>query len=306
MGNGDNVNADVDWVVDIDGIQFTVETRKEEVRQATKMRATLDDCINGKEQGGYIFLSHSHLDINDIRELRNALEKRGFDALCFYLKCLDDDSEIEGLIKREIDSRGIFLYIESENSSNSKWVKEERQYIEKSSEKIIRTVSINSIIENPDAAAEMIVNCQRVFISYDWDNPAIAKQLSRCLVDRDYKVLTHNSMRSAFEKRILAYAELLYNRENINKANNEGAFVLIITEGMNIKSIYEILDDKNVTKYTAAITIIDSMVFIPSEVMELLCKKTEVVLVDGENDIAGIKKAVDVITDTLNKKYSST
>lgn len=256
-----------------------------------------------KGHGGYIFLSHSHLDIENIRELRNALEKRGFDALCFYLKCLDDDSEIEGLIKREIDSRGIFLYIESENSANSKWVKEERKYIEESSEKIVRKVSINSIIENPEAAAEMIINCQRVFLSYDWDKPAIAEQLSKCLVARDYKVFNYDSMRYRQVNRILKYAELMYKRNDIIKANNDGAFVLIVTEGMDINYIKDLLDNKNAGRFTATITILDSMVYVPSDVMEFLCEKTEVVLVDGETDVAGINRAVDVITNTLNRKY---
>ena len=58
-----------------------------------------------KSKGGYIFLSHSHEDIEKVREIRNSLEQDGFEPLCFYLKCLSDDSEIEDLIKREIDAR---------------------------------------------------------------------------------------------------------------------------------------------------------------------------------------------------------
>lgn len=64
---------------------------------------------------GYIFISHSHKDIEKVRQIRNDMENAGFDPLCFFLKCLTDEDEIEGLIKREIDSRELFVYIDSPN-----------------------------------------------------------------------------------------------------------------------------------------------------------------------------------------------
>ena len=42
------------------------------------------DKLN-KSKGGYIFLSHSHDDIEKVRKLRNMLEDEGFEPLCFYL-----------------------------------------------------------------------------------------------------------------------------------------------------------------------------------------------------------------------------
>lgn len=58
------------------------------------------------KDGGWIFISHSHLDIDIVRRIRNKLEDRGFEPLMFFLKCLNDDNEIESLIKREINERG--------------------------------------------------------------------------------------------------------------------------------------------------------------------------------------------------------
>ena len=94
-------------------------------------------------EGGYIFISHSHLDIQKVRIIRNTLEENGYEPLCFYLKCLNDNDEIEGLIKREIDSRDIFLYIESENSKNSGWVQKEREYINHCAGKTIYKIGLN-------------------------------------------------------------------------------------------------------------------------------------------------------------------
>ena len=64
-----------------------------------------------------------------MRLIRNSLEKKGFDPLCFYMQCLTDEDEIEGLLKREIDAREWFAFMESQNSMQSAWVQKERDYI---------------------------------------------------------------------------------------------------------------------------------------------------------------------------------
>ena len=101
---------------------------------------------------GYIFLSHSHSDIDKVRRIRNLLEEEGFEPLCFYLKCLNDDSEIEELIKREIDAREWFVFVDSENSRKSKWVQLEREYIIKTNKKKIITLEI----DNPKSFSKTI------------------------------------------------------------------------------------------------------------------------------------------------------
>ena len=77
---------------------------------------------NGRD-GGYVFISHSHKDIAEVRKLRNRLEENGFEPLCFYLKCLTDKDEVDGLIKREIDAREWFVYVDSPNARDSEWVR---------------------------------------------------------------------------------------------------------------------------------------------------------------------------------------
>ena len=72
-----------------------------------------------KNEGGWVFISHSHQDIAKVRYIRNRLEQRGFEPLLFFLKCLSDEDEIEGLIKREISEREWFIYADSDNSRNS-------------------------------------------------------------------------------------------------------------------------------------------------------------------------------------------
>ena len=140
-----------------------------------------------KSKGGYIFLSHSHDDIEKVREIRNSLEKVGFEPLCFYLKCLDDDSEIEDLIKREIDAREWFIFLNSENSRKSKWVTLERNYITKTNDKKIITIDIDD--ENDVSnAIQKIAHNLRVYISYSIKDEKLARRIKDKLEAKDYLV----------------------------------------------------------------------------------------------------------------------
>ena len=136
-------------------------------------------------KGGYIFLSHSHDDIEKVRQIRNSLEKDGFEPLCFYLKCLNDDSEIEDLIKREIDAREWFVFVNSENARKSKWVTLEREYITSTNSKKIITVNI----DNKDSithALTIIKNNLRIFLLFSHKDFQIAKVINDRFQEKDY------------------------------------------------------------------------------------------------------------------------
>ena len=140
-----------------------------------------------KAKGGYLFLSHSHADIEKVRVIRNQLEQQGFEPLCFYLKCLDDDSEIEDLIKREIDARDWFIFMNSESSRKSKWVTLEREYITRTNSKKILTMDLNddkSIYET----IKKISHNLRVFISYSHKDEKLARRIKKQLEEKDYLV----------------------------------------------------------------------------------------------------------------------
>lgn len=93
-----------------------------------------------------IFLSHSHKDLEKIRKIRDFLETIECEPLMFYLKCLDDDTEIlEDFIKREIEARNIFIYCKSIHSENSKWVQKEIEYIRSLDEKRLYTIDIDNM-----------------------------------------------------------------------------------------------------------------------------------------------------------------
>ncbi len=146
-----------------------------------------------KSKGGYIFLSHSHDDIIKVRKIRNELEERGFEPLCFFLKCLCDNDEIEDLIKREIDAREWFVFVNSENSRKSKWVTLERRYIEKTDNKKVITLNIDdesSVIE----AIDKITHNLRIFMTYSPKDREIAYKFKQHLEHKDYLVFDGESI----------------------------------------------------------------------------------------------------------------
>lgn len=175
-----------------------------------------------KSEGGYIFLSHSHADIEKVRKIRNSLEKDGFEPLCFYLKCLDDDSEIEDLIKREIDAREWFVFVNSENSRNSKWVTLEREYITKTNSKKIITIDIDDeqAIEN---TIYKIIHNLRIFISYSAKDSKIARRIKEKLEEKDYLVFFAPDSIPAGA----SYAQTISNA--ISEASKDGCVLLLLT-----------------------------------------------------------------------------
>ena len=138
-------------------------------------------------KGGYVFLSHSHQDIQIVRQIRNAMEEAGFEPLCFYLKCLSDDDEIEGLIKREIDAREWFVYLDSPNARSSAWVTKERKYIESLGNKQIVTINLESDTPLQEVSEKLIRGLRICIVSHPADE-ALAKAFCRLFTEKEMQV----------------------------------------------------------------------------------------------------------------------
>ena len=174
-----------------------------------------------KTKGGYIFLSHSHDDIVKVREIRNALEKGGFEPLCFYLKCLENDDEIADLIKREIDAREWFVFVDSENARKSRWVTMERAYITKTNRKKIITLNVNDAA-SVSAALQKITHNLRIFLSYSHKDYAVAKRIRAKLQEKDYLVYWDSDSKFGAN-----WAESTSNQ--IELASREGCVIVLLS-----------------------------------------------------------------------------
>ncbi len=145
----------------------------------------MDEMLKNGE-GGYVFISHSHQDIKEVRKIRNVMEEHGFEPLCFYLRCLSDDDEIEGIIKREIDSREWFVYIDSANARKSKWVQKEREYIKNLGDKKILEIDLDC--NDAESISDKIMKSMRVFVSYSIYDSELARRICNKFIERDLRV----------------------------------------------------------------------------------------------------------------------
>lgn len=129
-----------------------------------------EDDIN---EGFWVFISHSTKDFERVRLVRNALEDSGFRPILFYLKCMEDEDEINELLKREIDARRRFILCDSPNAQASKFVQSEVDYIRSKNRmyEIVDLSSINLYSENSKEEVIKLIKPFRVrtnvFLSYN-------------------------------------------------------------------------------------------------------------------------------------------
>ena len=101
-----------------------------------------------KKANGWVFLSHSSKDYQDVKIVRNYLEENGFSAIMFYLKSLDDPSRtkhIKPLLEWEIEDRNIFVSCNSQYAKKSKWFRWERRYAKCLSSKIYKEIDMDKL-----------------------------------------------------------------------------------------------------------------------------------------------------------------
>ena len=148
----------------------------------------------------YFFISHSHLDIEKVRIIRNIIEETFFyEPILFFLKCLSEDNEILDLIRREIYERIWFVYCKSANAENSVYVQEERRYIDclirQGKSKRILEIELDDFEIWDEKCYDYIRNQiafrirkTKIFLSYSYADSALAQALYTGLQSAGYSV----------------------------------------------------------------------------------------------------------------------
>ena len=176
--------------------------------------------------GGYVFISHSHQDIVKVRQIRNAMEEEGYEPLCFYLKCLTDEDEIEGLIKREIDAREWFVYVDSPNARASEWVRKEREYISSLGSKQIITIDLDSA-GSMDEVARKLIRGLRVLVVYGDQDLQMAQKLQQAFAEKDMQTILRSAGMQAGDR-----------------SDDAGCIVVLISrEGIRTEDVSNVLSD---------------------------------------------------------------
>lgn len=181
-------------------------------------------------KGCFLFISHSHKDMDKVRQIRNTLEDFDFEPLCFYLKALDDsEEELDDLIKREIDARQWFICAVSANSRESEWVQKECEWrMRKESEnRQIWEIDLESESSIDDILKDLIRGL-RVNVIYSHSDIAFVNRLRDKLIEKDLQVTLSNGKLSKED-----CTEQMMGR--IDKASEYGTNVVIISRN-SVKS----------------------------------------------------------------------
>ncbi len=142
----------------------------------------------------------------------------------FFLKCLDDDSEVDGLIRREIAARDWFIFCESENSRASRWVQGEIQIVRSLEGKVFETVDLSAQLMTQIQQATPLIKRATVFLSYHISDRSIADQMAASLRQHDYGVFVHHQDLHAGEN----WAERL--GAELENAARSGFVLVLLTE----------------------------------------------------------------------------
>ena len=183
-----------------------------------------------KDNDIWVFLSHSNKDYEKVRDVRNLLEEQNFRPLMFFLNCLNEDDEIDTLIKREIDSRKRFILCDSPNAQSSKWVQKEVEYI-KSKQRYYYSIDLSESSEEIAKKVLQFTKESKVFISYSSNDEHYYKYLS--------SKLYHDIGLQVFDLTNLSYSSNFYLTitENIDRCLAYGFVIFLITDNF-LKSPY--------------------------------------------------------------------
>ncbi|MGO8697048.1 MAG: toll/interleukin-1 receptor domain-containing protein [Limisphaerales bacterium] len=140
-------------------------------------------------EGGWVFVSHSHRDLDKVREIRNELERLGHNPLLFFLKCLeDDDAQLPQLIEKEIEARTWFILCDSTNAQASKWVQKEFELVKAMSDKKFEIIDLDKETKTELPKVTRLSKRATVFLSYVRSDSGVAGRIREVLRKHDFRI----------------------------------------------------------------------------------------------------------------------
>ena len=261
-----------------------------------------DESFWNSAGGGSVFISHSHHDLPKVRRIRNYLEEKGFDPLCFYMLCLTDEDEIEGLLKREIDAREWFAFMESENSLQSAWVRKERDYVIHNGNKRVLYYKLLAD-SSPEDIANQIMDHMTVYVCYSAREREYGTNVVKTLRDMDFRV--YDRCDDETEADLLYGLSVEYEEKTkraIEEEAQHGCFLFLMTRrSIQAQLMYREL--KYAKEYGASIAVAFMGVNpwdLPKELMFLLANDSMAYIEDDKE--AGMMQIASLVGNTLLTK----
>lgn len=188
------------------------------------------------KEGFWVFVSHSTKDFERVRLVRNALEDSGFRPILFYLKCMEDEDEINELIKREIDARRRFILCDSSNAQASKFVQSEVDYI-RSKKRMYEVVNLDSLDLNQESIPQDVLQLIKpfrkrtnVFLSYSNKDGRLIQLINATLTNQGFNVCDYSFFDSQFNYRSCGnlnnWTQTI--KEQVETVLKEGYFLYIV------------------------------------------------------------------------------
>ena len=140
---------------------------------------------------GWIFISHSSQDYEDVKIVRNYLEDSGFSALMFYLKSLENPKKsklTQKLINWEIEARNIFVLCNSKNAKKSTWVQDKIKYVKSFPEKIYVEIDIEKLKYEKCTQLSKLMRKTRLFLSYCHADSEIVSRVTNFLASNGFDI----------------------------------------------------------------------------------------------------------------------
>lgn len=174
-----------------------------------------------RKDGGWLFISHAHEDIEQVRKIRNYLEEEGFNPIVFFLKSKTNRWLLDRLIKKEIRARKWFILVDSPASRSSYWVRREYEYAHKQADRIRLKVDLKKEVI---PQLKGIVSRTRVILTYARCDAEIANCIRDKLIQNDFQVWCNCEDMTMVDSCTNAFSAL------IDNTVREGLFLLLITE----------------------------------------------------------------------------
>ena len=140
----------------------------------------------------------------------------------------EDISELWNLIKREIDARDWFLYLDSENARKSEWVQHETAYAEENKNGYIIKIDLNHGMDEIKQHIYGVSRAMRVYLTYSESDKELYDQLKAEFLKQDFQIL--NPERSFIIKKSDTTASFVTVMDYIDVICSDGCYVPIITK----------------------------------------------------------------------------
>jgi hypothetical protein len=157
-----------------------------------------DDSAAGSPPAGaqkisdaWISVSHSHLDLEAVRRIRDEFERLHAIPLLFFLLALNEDDEIDDLIKREITARNFFLLCDSPNARASNWVQKERAFVHSLKGRKINELDLSWPWADQRRVIHEALGEATSFLSYSSRDQARVQPYIDLLVKNDFAVFDY-------------------------------------------------------------------------------------------------------------------